>query len=260
MKNSATLMLLLVGCLLLGACKSAEMASEAGATTAPAMTMEQELIAKSIEAQGGLANLQATESLHLTGEVYMPVAGMSMPLNFYQKRPGMVRAEVSVAAMGVEVVSGYDGETAWMNNPMQGGLQEVTGEQLRNTKEQADMDGYLVDYAAKGYTVEYAGDEEVKGAPTKKLKVMRPDSSEIYLYFDAETFRQVKMETDGTNPMTGGKAMVETFMSDYREVGGVMRAHAMEVLMDGEVFQQITFSEMKANVEMDDALFAYPKK
>ena len=260
MKNSATLMLLLVGCLLLGACKSAEMASDAGATTAPAMTMEQELIAKSIEAQGGLANLRAVESMQMTGEVYMPFAGMSMPLTIYQKRPGMVRVEVSIPAMGVEVVSGYDGEIAWTDNPVQGGLQKLTGEQARTSKEQADMDGFLVDYAAKGYTVEYAGDAEVKGMQTKKLKIMRPDSSEIRMYFDAETFRQVKTEGEGTNPLTGAQAKVETYLSDFKEVEGVMRAHAIEVLMDGEVFQQVTVSEVKVNVEIDDAIFAYPKK
>ena len=260
MKNSATLMLVLAGCLLLGACKSAEMASDAGATTAPAVSMEQELVAKNIEAQGGLANLQAVQSLQITGEVYMPAAGMTMPITIYQKRPSMVRAEVSVPAMGMEVVSGYDGEVAWADNPMQGGLQKVTGEQARNTKEQADMDGILVDYAAKGYTVEYAGDVDVKGVMTKKLNVMRPDSSEIQLYLDAETFRQIKMDTGGINPLTGGQAKFETYMSDFKEVGGVMRAHAMEVFVDGELFQTITMSEMKVNVEMDDAMFAYPKK
>ena len=74
MKHSATLMLLLAGCLLLGACKSAEMASDAGTTTAPAMTMEQELVAKYIEANGGKAALKAIETVQMEGEVYMPMA------------------------------------------------------------------------------------------------------------------------------------------------------------------------------------------
>ena len=72
--------------------------------------------------------------------------------------------------------------------------------------------------------------------------------------------RQVKTEGEGTNPLTGAQAKVETYLSDFKEVEGVMRAHAIEVLMDGEVFQQVTVSEVKVNVEIDDAIFAYPKK
>ena len=194
MKNSATLMLLVMLGLLLGACKSAEMASDSGGSSTAATTMEQELIAKSIEAQGGLANMQAVNTLQTTGEVYMPAVGMTMPLTIYQKRPALMRAEVNVAAMNVEVVSGYDGETVWSDNPLQGGLQKLSGQQARNTKEQADIDGLLVDHEAKGYMVEYVGEEVVREANTKKLKVIRPDSSELFVYLDAETFMQVKTD------------------------------------------------------------------
>ena len=262
MKNSATLMLFVLGCLLLGACKSAEMTSDGGATSTSAapMTMEQQLVAKHVEANGGMATLQAVQSVHMDGEVYMPMAGMSMPMTITVKRPSKMRADIKIPSMGMEVKSGFDGETAWSDNPMQGGLQKLPADQTLQYKEQADLDGILVNHEAKGYSVEYAGEAEIKGTPTQKLKVLRPDSSEIFVYLNAETFLQVKVESEAPHPMTGSMAKVETFLSDYRPVDGVPMPYSMEVLMDGETFQTFTFSEITANVEIDDAIFMYPEK
>ncbi len=261
MKNSATLMLFALGLLLLGACKSAEMTSDAGdAPPPPPMTMEQELVAKHIEATGGLSAIQAIESVVMAGELYMPAAGMNMPITLTVKRPSNMHVHVKVPAMNMEVTNGFDGETAWEDNPMQGGLRKLDDDQVARFKEQADLDGILVDHEAKGYSVEYAGDADIKGTATKKLKVLRPDSSEIFIYLNAETFVQVKTESEAPNPMTGGTAKVETFMSDYRPVNGVQMPFGLEVVMDGQTFQTITFTQITANGEIDDTIFMYPKK
>ncbi len=256
MKTSTTLTLIVLGCMLLGACKSSESAME----SAVPMSVEQELIESHIAAQGGLEVIRSIESMQMTGETEMPSVGMTMPMTITLMRPSKVHVRVDVAAMGAEVINAYDGETAWETNPMQGGTRKMAGEQARNMKEMADMDGFLVDYEAKGYAVHYEGEEEIDGSNTKKLRVMRPDSSEIFVFLDAESFLQVKMETEGTNPMTGARVKTETFLMDYRDVDGMMIAFGIKVLMDGEVFQNITMKEVKMNVEVDDTIFMYPKK
>ena len=256
MKTSTTLTLFVLGCMLLGACKSSESAME----SAVPMSVEQELIESHIAAQGGLEVIRSVESMQLTGEIEMPSFGMTMPMTITNKRPSKMHVRVEVPAMGAEIINAYDGETAWEINPMGGGTQKMTGDQARNIKEQADMDGFLIDYEAKGYAVHYEGEEEVNGSNTKKLRVMRPDSSEIIVFLDAESFLQVKTETEGTNPMTGVKAKMVTFMMDYRDVDGMMIPFEMKVLMDGQVFQIITMQEVKTNVEVDDLIFMYPKK
>ncbi len=224
------------------------------------LSMEQELIESYLAALGGLEAIQSIESMQVTGEVEMPSIGMTMRITITSKRPSMVHVRVEVAAMNAEVINAYDGEIAWESNPMGGGTREMPSEQARDIKEQADMDGFLVDYEAKGYAVYYVGEEEVNGSNTKKLRVMRPDSSEVFVYFDAESFLQVKTEAEGTNPMTGARAKTETFMMDYRDVDGMMIPFEMKVLMDGQVFQNITLKEVKTNVEVDETIFAYPKK
>ncbi len=255
MKTSTTLTLFVLGCMLLGACKSSESAME----SAVPMSVEQELIESHIAALGGLEVIRSVESMQLTGEVEMPSVGMTMPMTITNKRPSKLHVRVEVPAMGAEVINAYDGETAWEINP-QGVTQKMAGEQARDLKELADMDGFLVDYEAKGYAVHYVGEEEVNGSNTKKLRVMRPDSSEMFVFLDAESFLQVKIEAEGTNPMTGARAKKETFLMDYRDVDGMMIPFEMKVLMDGQVFQNITIKEVKTNVEVDDTIFMYPKK
>jgi len=251
-------MLCALCCVLLGACKTAETASETVAASAP--SMEQALIDKLVAAQGGRDAMKSLTSLRMTGEVYMPSVGMTMPLTITQKRPNKAHIRVEVPSAGMEVVNAYDGETAWQINPMMGGTQKVTGEQARTFREQADIDGILVDYAAKGYAVEYVGDADVKGTPAKKLRVIRPDSSEVFVYLDGTTFLQVKTEGEGADPMSGAKTTVETFISDYRDVDGRQMAFKMEVVMGGLPFQTVTMKDIKTNVAVDDALFAYPKQ
>jgi 2,4-dienoyl-CoA reductase-like NADH-dependent reductase (Old Yellow Enzyme family) len=73
--------------------------------------MEDELINKSITARGGMENLKAMESQVWTGEAELVAMGMALPLTIYQKRPGMLRSEVDVAAAGMMIVTGFDGTT-----------------------------------------------------------------------------------------------------------------------------------------------------
>ena len=50
--------------------------------------------------------------------------------------------------------------------------QPMSGVEEKSFKLQADMDGPLVDYADKGYTVEYLGEEDVEGTPAHKLRLV----------------------------------------------------------------------------------------
>jgi outer membrane lipoprotein-sorting protein len=250
MKPLYTLIWSAVVCLLVGACKSTE--------PSEALSREEALIQQHIEAVGGLEALRAVETVSLTGESQMPSIGMTLPLTVYQKRPEMMRIRVEVPGMGAEVINAYDGEVAWESNPMQGGIRKVTGEQERTFKEQADIDGMLVDHAAKGYEVMYAGEAEVRGAPAHKLRVVRQDSSETFIFLDAASHLAVKTESMGTNPTTGGTVKIETYLGDYRDVGGIMIAHDLEVQMDGDVFQRIKVESVEVNAELDDDLFMFP--
>ena len=248
MKTQNVIPLLLFVVLLMTGCKSTKVEK----------TVEQDLVDKSIEAQGGLEALQAIQSLKMTGSAAL--MGMDLGLVFYQKRPNKLRVEVDVSAMGMEIVSGYDGETAWTINPMAGGgVQTVTGDEARSLRMQADIDGPLVGYEAKGTTLEYVGEEEIRGAAAHKLKVTTADAIEMFIYMDAASYLIIKQEAEGTNPTTGGKTTQNSYLTDYREVSGVLMPYRMEVVFgNNELTQDVTFTTIEVNQELDDALFAKP--
>jgi outer membrane lipoprotein-sorting protein len=248
--------LLLVGLALTG-CSSTKTAQNTPAEPAP--NVEADLAARHVAALGGLEKLQTIRTLKRIGDVHM--MGMDMPLVMYQKRPDKIRTEVEIPNMNVEVISAYDGETAWMLNPMMGSApQAMSPEQSRNMLNQVDIDGTLVNYEAKGFSVEYLGETEVAGKPAHKLRLTHPDRPENFLYLDATTYLVVKSEGQGPDPQTGQLVTTEIYLSDYRPVNGVMMPHALEVHLRGEKFQDIVFSSIVVNTEMSDKLFAMPGK
>jgi hypothetical protein len=125
-------------------------------------------------------------------------------------------------------------------------------------KDQANFDGLLTNYKANGHELEYQGEAMVREKPTHKIKVMREKYPDVLVYLDAESYLEVKSEGEGVNPQTGGTVIMETYMSDYRPVNGVMLPHAMEVVMGGTPFQTVTFGSIDANVEIDNDLFEIP--
>src|SRR6266571_5085033 len=121
-----------------------------------------EIIAKNVQARGGMDKLKAVSSMRLHGKMVMG-QGMEAPFMVMQKRPKMTRTEFTIQGMtGMQV---YDGKNAWMVMPFMGKKdpEMMPAEQAQMLDEQADMDGPLVDYKAKGNKVELLGKAQAEG-------------------------------------------------------------------------------------------------
>jgi outer membrane lipoprotein-sorting protein len=116
-----------------------------------------EIIARNLEAKGGLARMRAIQTVKQTRR--MNLQGMDSPVVVYTKRPNMVRQEISAA--GKLVVMAYDGVTPWVVNPLTGqsGAIQVMGPQAAAIRQDSDFDGPFVDYRDKGTTIELIGTE-----------------------------------------------------------------------------------------------------
>jgi hypothetical protein len=67
------------------------------------------------------------------------------------------------------------------------------------------------------------------------------------------------MRTVMSDPMMG-QAETDTFMSDYKEVDGLMMPHAMEFKVKGQTIRKMVFTKVSVNVELADDIFAMPAK
>lgn len=215
-----------------------------------------ELIKKNIEARGGLEKLKGIKTIRLTGKFHTD--GMNIPLVIQIKRPGSVRGDAIF--QGMALVRAYDGGTAWQINPLEG-VKEAEPMTAYDTKEMidiGDIDGPLVDYKAKGNTVELAGKEELEATPVYKLKVTLKDGDVKYLYLDAQNYLELK-ET-WKRKEDGKVTDVDTVYSDYKAVAGVMIAHSWETRVNGELDDQTSLEKIEVNVSVDDSIFKLPKK
>jgi len=223
--------------------------------TASAQTAD-ELIAKNIEAKGGLAKIKAVKSMRATGKM-IGGPGMEFPFVMMNKRPKSTRMEFTFQGMtGMQV---YDGKTAWMSMPFMGKKEPevMPPDESKMIEEQADFDGPLMDYKEKGHTVELLGKEQVEGADAYKLKVTLKGGDVRTIYLDAETYLEIKVEAK--RMVRGSEVEGESLMSDYKEVGGMMMAHMMESGAKGNPQRQkIVIEKIELNPEIADSLFAMP--
>jgi outer membrane lipoprotein-sorting protein len=225
------------------------------AVPASAQTLD-EILAKNLKAKGGIEKLKAVKTMRATGTMTVG-PGMEVPFVMEQKRPNAMRMEITF--QGMQVVQAYDGKVGWQLNPLQGRKdpEPLPEDALRQVDLQADMDGPLVDYKAKGSTLELVGKEKVEGSDAYKLKLTLKTGDLLYIYLDADQFLEVRM--DAKMKIRGTDIESETTIGDYKEVGGMMMAHAMESSQKGSPQKQkMTIQKVEVNIPIDDMRFKMP--
>jgi outer membrane lipoprotein-sorting protein len=226
------------------------------AAAAGAQTVD-EIIAKNLQARGGLEKLKNVQSIRFTGKMTVG-PGIEAPVTLELKRPKNLRMEFTF--QGMTAIQGYDGKDGWMITPFRGTKtpEPMAADDLKEADEQADIDGPLVDYKAKGHTVELVGKDKVEGAEAYKLKVTLKNGDVIHFFIDSDVFLDVKTEAKRT--IRGSEVEAETIFGDYKEVGGLFFPHAIEAGPKGaQQKQKITIEKVEINPPLDEAHFKMPK-
>lgn len=210
-----------------------------------------EIIARNLEAKGGLARMRAIQTVKQTRR--MNLQGMDTPVIAYAKRPNMVRQEISAA--GKLIVMAYDGVTPWTVNPLTGqnGAIQVMGPQAAAIRQDSDFDGPLVDYRDKGTTVELIGTEPLGARKAYHLKVTAKTGVVQHYYLDTETALEVKLTTETES------GTVEQDLEDYRDVEGIKIPFLIRTIVNGVKQGEIKVEKVEFNIKIDDAIFRMPK-
>jgi hypothetical protein len=212
-----------------------------------------EIISKNIENHGGLAALKAIQSTTATGKMTFGGDGFSLDLalKMVQTRPGSSRMEATF--QGMTQVNAFDGKESWTISPFQGRRdpQRNSADEAKMAKINADMDGALVDYKAKGYTVEYLGMEDVDGTNAHKLRVKLNATDSRTYFLDPDYFLEIRIED--RFQMRGAEIVSRMDLGDYEKVNGWYLPFSMEA--QG---QKITIDKIEANVPVDPNQFAFP--
>lgn len=223
----------------------------------PAPETADDLVRRAIEARGGLEKLRAVESVRMSGTMRMG-PGMELPVVLEMKRPRRTRMEFKLP--GASGVQAFDGQQAWGIPPGAGqGPQPLPPEMSKDLESQADIDGPLVDYAAKGHRVELVGRETVDDRDAWRLAVTLRGGEVQQILLDAESYLPVRVESK--RRLRDGEVTLESAIGDYRPVAGVLWPHSIVSGAKGRPERQsLSFEKIEVNPPLDDARFSMPAR
>lgn len=228
------------------------------ATPAWAETVD-EIIAKNVEARGGLKALESVKSVRVVGQLL--VQGMSLPYTLEWKRPDKVRFAYKTHG-NMENVQAFDGRKGWSLSPRNPEPKELTDDAVARLVSRADtIEDDLVNYRDKGNAVKLVGRETVDGRDAYKLEITRAGGARLYAYLDATD--HLLFRKDRKAKIDGKVVNVTSSIGSYRNVGGVMFAHSIDSTLTDEAGESLGTQAFAAesitlNVDIPDSRFEAP--
>jgi outer membrane lipoprotein-sorting protein len=184
---------------------------------------------------------------------------VQLPFTLYLKRGHKSRIELEFA--GKKPVQVYDGTNGWKYRPFlnREDVEPFTTDELKAEAQKSDLDGPLVDYAAKGTKVESTGVEKVEGRDCYKLKLTLKSGDVQYVWIDTQTFLDVKLS--GTpRRMDGRMHNVYIYQRDFKTVQGLVLPQVLETAVEGyRDTHKMVIESLVINPKLDDALFKKPQ-
>jgi len=134
-----------------------------------------------------------------------------------------------------------------------------SAEQAKASAGKWDMDGPLIDYAAKGTKIESAGVEKIEGHDCYKLKLTLKNADVQYVWIDTQSFLDVKVS--GTpRRMDGRMHNVYIYQRDFKTVQGLVLPQVLETAVDGyRDTHKMVIESLVINPKLDDSLFKKPQ-
>ncbi len=194
--------------------------------------------------------LAKVTTIKITGK--MSAMGMEMPMTMYMKNPNKIKVVYNLG--GQEMSSAFDGEKGYTINPMGGSSEpvELTGAQLKQVQNNNVFSNEILNYFKSGkLTLE--GEDNVNGKPAFVLKAVTDGSGTAYIYLDKVSMLPVKSKT--TTEQMGTSIEVESYMTDYTEVSGVIMPKKTTAMANGMEAGVITFEKIEVNVPVADDVF-----
>ncbi|GAC1328759.1 MAG: hypothetical protein NVS9B2_01590 [Steroidobacteraceae bacterium] len=183
---------------------------------------------------------------------------VQLPFVLDMKRPSLARVEIEFA--GKTAVQVYDGKSGWKVRPYlnRNDVEPFTPEELKASVGQWEMDGPLLDYAAKGSKVDLEGVEPVEGQDAYRLKVTTKSGEVRHIWIDARSFLDVKVE-GSPRRMDGKVRPVWIYQRDFRSEHGLMIPRVLETSVEGyRDTHKMVIDKVAVNPALNDALFSKP--
>ncbi len=210
-----------------------------------------EIMAKSIEAQGGKDALSKIKDTTTSGTMELIQMGMSAALTIYQKEPDKMRMDIDV--MGMLITQAYDGKKGWFTNPQTGVAEEMTEQQSQAQRLQAM--GYDAALNPEKYGITYVlkGKDKLGDKECFVVEQTFKDGFKATAFINASTYLTEKVVSK--SDAMGTEVEQETVMTDYRKVDGVTVPFALVIFQGGAEFGRVTVTKVAFNQNLEDSFF-----
>jgi hypothetical protein len=181
---------------------------------------------------------------------------ISLPYTLIMQRPDKQRVEIKFK--DETLVQVYDGTNGWKLQPyLNRGVLPFSSEELKKAKQFQEIDGPLIDYAAKGTKITADGTDVVDGHPAYRLKLALKSGATRRVWVDAQSFLDVQV--DGSRRLNGHEVPTYTTLRDFRMVQGVKVPFEMETRTTGiPDKEKIVVEKVAVNPPVDEHLFSKP--
>lgn len=213
----------------------------------------------------GYENLAEVNTITIVGKSYF--GDRSMPFTTIIKKPSQYFSERDL--MGRKMIQAMDGDVAWSANPRDGGINDITGDQLARLKQSMEFGSVLMNWKEKGFELSNEGTEDFEGTEVIKLKLTNSNGRLVYAYLDSEAF--VLLKETSVRIVDGNEVKSTTIFSNYKMIDDIAVAFSRESSSEGQggggqgrsgggmrrgnqVYTSVEF-----NKEVDDSIFKKPK-
>jgi len=215
-----------------------------------------EIINKYFDALGGKEKVASMKTIHTEYDV--AVSGIEASGASWIVNGKAFRNEMNFN--GQQMIQCYTDTSGWSINPFMGEMTPtvMTADQVKAGLGQLDLAGPFYNYAAKGYTVELLGKEDLNGKPAFKLKVKTKEGPEITSWIDATTYFLVKNYIKAH--VNGSDLETTMLSSDFKKTeNGYVVPFIMQINVQG-LTVDMTNKKVEINKDVDMSIFAMPKQ
>ena len=196
---------------------------------------------------GGTEKLQGIKTIKKQG--FAEQQGVKFPVNFYAVHNRSERTDFSFNGLtGYTIVTTDSG----FNFSPFGGMttpQRMTAEDVKLSSDDLDLEGPLVNYAAKGHTIELMENEDIDGVDAIQLRVLLKNGKTVFFFIDPDTWYIIRTTAKG---VSNGQEFTSTnnFYNFKKNADGVLFAYTVDGL---------TYETIETNIPLDDNLFSTKK-
>jgi hypothetical protein len=208
-----------------------------------------EIINKNIEAMGGKEKLLALNSVSMEGT--MSINGQNIPVKIIQLNNKGIKVTITVNGMDNYTIQTKD--SGWRYLPIQGQTKpEVTPSAvIKETADDLDIQGALINYEEKGHTVELLGKDDVDGTECFKMRMVTKSGLEETLFIDPSNYYVIK-SVEKTKASGQEQEQTQMFSNFKKTDSGYVFPFSRTGFGPGE----LKITKIEVNIPIDESIFS----